>query len=198
MIYNIIPKLESNNYLLLQNKSEQFFDNIVNHLGESFRKTLIEISKAPKTKLETKHRMDFHTDPKAKYISWYCVKQSSIGGESLIIDFADVIDVLDKKSFNKLKNMNMYDSYQNMDVPFYSEINSEPNFYYSPWRISIDNKRIYEKELCELSNIISYIEPRRILMKPKDILIIKNKKVLHTRTEIGGDFNRLIIRHLIL
>ncbi len=195
---DIIPKLEANNYLLLKNKSEAYFDDVVNYLGQSFRKTSIQISEAPKTKLETKHRMDFHTDPKAKYIAWYCVKQSSVGGESLIIDFADVVKALDENSFHNLKKLKTIDSYQNVDVPFYDESNGEPNFYYSPWRISKDDKTKYEKELIELSNVINNIQPIKILLDPNDILLIKNKRVLHTRSEIGGDFNRLIIRHLIV
>ena len=153
----------------------------------------------PKAALNTDKEMQFHTDhPRARWITWECIRQSSEGGYSLLKDSYMALNNLSDKTRDELRNtfVSTHKVFKN-DMHSYPILRNREDssmwVYYTPWlKDKLSNKSLlefeYELEQCDVTSL---------LLQPSDILIIDNARMLHGRSAILGDKNRLLIRRWI-
>lgn len=152
-----------------------------------------------KAALATDLEMEFHTDhPRALMIAWHCVRQSSEGGESLLKDGRKALSMLDEATRARLREVTM-GSHQVFkgDLERCPILRDDLGFrdwiYYTPWF----RREGAEPALDAFAAALDMTETIRIRLQPGQVLFINNTRMLHGRSAIGGDKDRLLVRHWI-
>lgn len=192
-------ELKQNGYIHLTNVSELELEKILNELGEVIHTTDVVIKPESKGMVTTALELDFHTDHhKAKYILWYCHKQTDLGGDSIFIDAEKIFSQLTKTEQEKLKQIQLFEHKifpGDKDSNPFVEIDENGNriFYYSFWLVKDEDKK--SPAFLKFQNLIKETEPNKIKLKEKDILIVDNHRIFHGRTAIKGSKDRFLKRY---
>jgi len=80
-------ELLDNGFLHLIDQTEEQLNELINSLGRVIFTTDVVVKPESKGMVTSARRLDFHTDHhKAKYIIWYCYKQTDLGGDSILME----------------------------------------------------------------------------------------------------------------
>ena len=193
-------ELEIHGFKYLQNKTVKEVNLLCHSLGEILLETDVKIDLTTKALVTSDKELDMHTDhSKAKYIIWHCLKQTSIGGYSLVLDTKKVLQKLSKKEKQELEKIQLFEHKIFKDdlesYPMLSKVNGKNKMYYSFWFINSKNKD--NKVFLKFKGIVDEMEKIKIRLNKNDVLIIDNGRMLHGRTEILGNKNRHLKRFWI-
>ena len=143
--------------------------------------------------------MQLHTDhPRARWISWECVRQSSEGGYSLLKDTKPALDSLTAAEREELRALSI-----RTHVVFPDDMGAYPILradgdgadwiYFTPWMTDGQSSLAFRKftQALEATPIL------RLRLYPGESLLIDNGRMLHGRSALGGDKDRLLIRRWI-
>jgi hypothetical protein len=195
----IKDELTLRGFALLRDLSEDSAVDSVNGLGDVLLRTDICPKANARGDVSTDLPMDFHTDhPKARWIAWHCIRQSSEGGESLLVDSAPLIAQLTTHERDTLRNTQARTHLVfPADHPTHSVLipveEGADRIYFAPWLISDEASQ----PLCRLGSLIANAERISIRLKQGDLLVIDNARMLHGRKAIRGDRDRLLRRYWI-
>jgi hypothetical protein len=173
--------------------------NIVSELGPIIYTAEIKPQKNVRAKYATTHEMELHTDhPRARWISWECIRQSSEGGYSLLKDSYEALkkfSVDEKKELeNTLVNTHKVFPDDSSKYPILRrDVDESYWFYFTPWMTGEVTSPLFHKLKLALDNIPTM----SVKLNPGEILIVNNARMLHGRSAITGDQNRLLIRNWI-
>ena len=193
--------LKEQGFVYIENKDEDFLNEILNILGEVIMVTAVKINPKSRSLVTSTRGLDFHTDHhKANFIVWYCFNQTDEGGETIILDAEKVYQKLTKEEQEMLLKINLYehkvfpDDTESTSLVYYDN-EQKRHFYYSFWIVNEKDEK--NKALMKFKEIIEMSEFVKIKLKPKDILIVNNHRVFHGRTEIKGNQDRFLKRYWI-
>jgi alpha-ketoglutarate-dependent taurine dioxygenase len=168
-------------------------------LGPIIQTTEITPRANAKAALATDQEMQLHTDhPRARWISWECVRQSSEGGYSLLKDTKPALDVLTDAERDELRALSI-----RTHVVFPDDTGAYPVLrndgdgfdwvYFTPWMIDGLRSPAFQKfiQALEATPTLS------VRLYPGESLLIDNGRMLHGRSALGGDKDRLLIRRWI-
>jgi hypothetical protein len=201
-IQEIRRELEISGFVWIQDGGREYFEKITKELGEIIFVTDVKVNMESRALVTSEKGLDFHTDHhKANFIAWYCIEQTDKGGESILQDANKVFELLSADEQEELRRVRLFEHKVFEDdedsYPFLVESNNRREFYYSFWlakeKISERQKDIINK-YQKLINDTEYI---KFKMRPTDILIIDNHRILHGRTAIEGSKNRFLKRFWI-
>lgn len=168
-------------------------------LGPIIQTTEITPRANAKAALATDQEMQLHTDhPRARWISWECVRQSSEGGYSLLKDTKPALDSLTESERAELRALAIrtHDVFPD-DTGAYPVLRKDGDgadwVYFTPWMTDGQSSPAFRKFLSalEASPTLS------IRLYPGESLLIDNGRMLHGRSALGGDKDRLLIRRWI-
>jgi len=190
-------ELRQKGYLHLTNQSEIQLQEILNSLGSVIMATDIVVNKNSKGIVTTSLGIDFHTDHhNAKYIIWYCHKQTDDGGASLLIDAEDLYFQLSNDEQEQLKKVELFEHKIYPDdkssYPFVEIDENNNRRFHCSLMDDLDKKN---PAFITFQNLINETIPTKIELKEKDILIIDNYRILHGRTAIDGSKDRFLKRY---
>lgn len=197
-------QLLENGYIHLPFSQDNDLVEILNELGKVIQVTEIRESKKSTRFLLSNNFISFHTDHyKANYIVWFCNSQSSIGGESLLIDSLKILE-----RFNQIELKLLSEIFVNNHIVFYGDkpkvpliqlddIEAVNSIFYADWLIDKHLGLHYKSILKKFQNQIDSIEQTKILLSEGDILIINNKRMLHGRNCFPKNSNRWLTRYWI-
>lgn len=191
-------ELLENGFIHLRNQTEEQLKRILNSLGQVILTTDVKVNPDSKGMVTSSRGLDFHTDHhKAKYIVWYCYKQTDRGGDSILIDAEKIFQQLSDNHKKQLETIELFEHRvfpdDNESYPLVStNENNERTFYYSFWLVKDEDKQ--NEAMLEFQKIISKTEQTRINLKEGDILIVDNHRVFHGRTPIEGSKDRFLKR----
>ena len=168
-------------------------------LGPVIQTTEITPRANAKAALATDKEMQLHTDhPRARWISWECVRQSSEGGYSLLKDTKLALDTLTTAEREELRSLSI-----RTHVVFSDDTGAYPILrndgdgsdwiYFTPWMTDGQSSPAFRKftQALEATPILS------VRLYPGESLLIDNGRMLHGRSALGGDKDRLLIRRWI-
>lgn len=168
-------------------------------LGPVFQTTEITPRANAKAALATDREMSLHTDhPRARWISWECVRQSSEGGYSLLKDTKPALNSLTESERDELRTLSI-----RTHVVFPDDTGSYPVLrqdgdgadwvYFTPWMTDGQSSPAFRKfiEALEATPTLT------LRLYPGESLLIDNGRMLHGRSALGGDKDRLLIRRWI-
>ncbi|MGQ3014228.1 MAG: TauD/TfdA family dioxygenase [Flavobacteriales bacterium] len=199
---DILKDLTAQGFLHLTNQSEKHLDEILDALGEVILTTDVVVKPEGKGMVTSARGLDFHTDHhKAKYIAWYCYRQTNMGGESILIDAEKIYRQLPNEYQEQLKDIELFEhkifpddkeSYPLVSI----DKNGSRKFYYSFWLVKNEDRQ--NPAMLEFQSQIREAEPIKIRLRERDILIVDNHRIFHGRTPIEGTQDRFLKRFWLL
>ena len=168
-------------------------------LGPVIQTTEITPRANAKAALATDKEMQLHTDhPRARWISWECVRQSSEGGYSLLKDTKPALDALTTAERVELRALSI-----RTHVVFSDDTGAYPVLrndrdgsdwvYFTPWMTDGQRSPALQKFIQALEATPNL----SVRLYPGESLLIDNGRMLHGRSALGGDKDRLLIRRWI-
>jgi len=188
-------------WLHIPSQSEGFLEEFVCILGRTLYVTDVTVREGSRSLVTSERELDLHTDhPLAKWIVWYCYRQSDEGGESLILDPMPAYLSLSEAHREALKNIYLLNIKVFPDDPgswplVREREDGELHFYYSFWLVREDDK--YHPALIEFRRYLASLTPHCIKLAPGDMLAVNNHRFFHGRTKVGGNKDRFIKRFWI-
>ncbi len=168
-------------------------------LGPVIQTTEITPRANSKAALATEKEMQLHTDhPRARWISWECIRQSSEGGYSLLKDTKPALDVLTDAERDELRVLSIRTHVVFPDdTGTYPVLRSDEDganwVYFTPWMTDGQSSPAFQKFIQALDVTPTF----SVRLYPGESLLIDNGRMLHGRSALGGDKNRLLIRRWI-
>ena len=168
-------------------------------LGPVIQTTEITPRVNAKAALATDREMALHTDhPRARWISWECIRQSSEGGYSLLKDTKPALDSLSCSERDELRALTI-----RTHVVFSDDTGAYPVLrndgdgadwvYFTPWMTDGESSPAF----CKFIQALEVTPTLTLRLYPGESLLIDNGRILHGRSALGGDKNRLLIRRWI-
>jgi alpha-ketoglutarate-dependent taurine dioxygenase len=168
-------------------------------LGPIIQTTEITPRANAKAALATDKEMQLHTDhPRARWISWECVRQSSEGGYSLLKDTKPALDSLTESERDELRALAI-----RTHVVFPDDTGAYPILradgdgadwiYFTPWMTDGPSSPAFRK----FTQALEAMPTLTLRLYPGESLLIDNGRMLHGRSALGGDKDRLLIRRWI-
>lgn len=167
----------------------------------------VEASKNGKYYINTAFSQPLHTDEGyrkvfPRFVSLYCVRQSSAGGMSTIVKVDELLTELHKKFKNDVTNL-FQPNFIQIDSPsglidkqILFPINETiTGLSYSPILRNVQTTDLGYEMISFINQFIH--EPSnqyRIMLKENDLLIMDNCRVLHGRTAFNENDKRLLLR----
>ncbi len=192
-------ELKEKGYVHLTNQSEKQLQEILNSLGEIIMTTDVVVKKESKGLVTTAFGIDFHTDHhSAKFVAWYCYKQTDLGGDSLLINAEKLFLQLPIEQQENLKTIELFEHKifpdDKSSYPFV-EIDKNGNRQFHCSLVNDCDKENFA--FIEFQKLVSESQPIKINLKCQDILIIDNYRMFHGRTPIEGTKDRHLKRYWI-
>lgn len=193
-------ELDTNGFVHIPAQDQAKLNDIITTLGNVIMETDVKVNLESRALVTSTNELDFHTDHhKAKYIIWFCHKQTSNGGYSIAVNAENLYHQLTKDEQEELKKIELFEHKVFPDDkesnPLVSEENGSLKFYYSFWLVNDKYKK--NKALYKFKELIAKSEYAKILLKENDVFIVNNHTSFHGRTEIKGSTDRFLKRYWI-
>ena len=193
------PSAQANGWTILRPQGRDALLAELAQLGPVIQTTEVTPRANAKAALATDKEMQLHTDhPRARWISWECVRQSSEGGYSLLKDTKPALDSLTESERAELRTLAIRTHVVFPDdTGAYPVLRKDGNgtdwVYFTPWMTDGQSSPAFRKFLhaLEASPTLS------VRLYPGESLLIDNGRILHGRSALGGDKDRLLIRRWI-
>jgi hypothetical protein len=190
-------ELQRRGFVHLTNQSEEQLQEILNSIGLTIMITDIVVKAESKGLVTTALGIDFHTDHhNAKYIVWYCYKQTDEGGDSLLIDAESLYLKLSINEQEDLKSVQLFEHKifpkDKSSYPFVEIDENNSKQFHCSLMDDFDKKNL---AFIAFQNLVQKTEPTKINLKEKDVLVIDNHRIFHGRTAISGSKDRFLKRY---
>ncbi len=191
--------LAAKGWTVLRPQAREALIEHLTQLGLVVQTTEITPKANAKAALATDKEMQLHTDhPRARWISWECVRQSSEGGFSLLKDTKPALDSLTPAERHELRELSI-----RTHVVFHDDAGAYPVLrndgdgadwvYFTPWMTDGHSSPAFRKFIQALEATPT----QSVRLHPGESLLIDNGRMLHGRSALGGDKDRLLIRRWI-
>jgi hypothetical protein len=199
-ITSLTDELLQTGFVHLKNQTEELLQKHLADLGQVIFTTDVKVKPDSRPLVTSDRALDFHTDHhKAKYIAWYCHKQTDKGGESILMDAEKIYSQLSDAHKKTLENIHLFEHKIFPDDkesnPLVNTSGGQNKFYYSFWLVSDFDKQ--NRALQEFQRLIKTNNPVKLTLQQNDLLIIDNHRILHGRTAIEGSKDRYLKRYWI-
>lgn len=196
-VQNIKKSLVNDGYFMCNYGKNFKYNDILNLMGEIILVSDIKFNPESKRYIHGINKLPLHTDsPEANIIAWQCISQDKMSGDSIIFDSRKIINQLNKREIQNLSSTFLpYPSINGGGEKYHPVITKDENqykLYYTPWYDG-DKKT---KELNTLKKLIRQHSSlsRRIMLKPNQMLIIDNQRMLHGRDALSKATSRHLKR----
>lgn len=176
------------------------FRESIRELGTIIQRTEVRVRPESKAMVTSPRSLDLHTDHHAaRYIAWYCHRQSEQGGESLLLDARAAFDRLAPEHRDRLFTLELHEHKVFPEDPgswpFVMYDQGRLRFYYSFWLTNPSDRD--DPAYGAFQNALRAMPPLELKLSPGDALIIDNHRMLHGRKAIGPDGDRYLERFWI-
>jgi hypothetical protein len=149
--------------------------------------------------------VEFHSDPQADLVSWYCVEQDEIDGALLLLDTSGVGEHFSAAELAILNQVNLKSFTRDSDTsmeqytlaPLLTHRDGRYRVFYVPWLIcgpdTIESRAALEK----FRNYLSHKEATqlvRLRLKQNECIFVDNHRMLHGRDAIAEGSKRHLLR----
>ncbi|TAE73265.1 MAG: hypothetical protein EAZ85_07550 [Bacteroidetes bacterium] len=191
--------LVKNGWQHFTNQTEKQFLEIANGLGEIIQETNVIVKPDSKALVTSAKGLGLHTDHhKANFVAWFCYKQTSEGGETLLLDARKAFALVDKPTQDALKTIHLFehkvfeDDDESCPLVYFKE--QEIRFYFSFWLMKMELSNTQKRALEVFYEAIKNTEKVALKLQKNDILIVNNHYILHGRNAIVGSQDRFLKR----
>lgn len=200
-VQSVLLSLRTRGYAVSERAGQSGLDAILRHLGTVICMTEVKCDPASRSLVCSSRALDLHTDhPRADYVVWLCVRQSDVGGATVLADaHAAYLHMLPEER-RLLSQVRIFEH-----KVFADDRDSRPlitleggcvRFYYSDWLVKSPLPHGALLALSKFRRILPEYKTAQIKLNPTDVLVIDNTRILHGRQAFdGGD--RLLKRYWV-
>lgn len=190
-------ELQQNGYAHFKHGSF-ILSGLLDSLGTVIQTTAIKENPQSTRLLSSCMSMGFHTDHfAARYIVWFCNSQSSVGGESILLDTLPVLQSLSHNCIRLLQQISVQTHKvfhgDKLSLPLLGP-NSQ-DVYYAPWLVNPTATTQHHGALLSFQSALESKVPIELLLSEGDVLIIDNHRILHGRKSFASDSGRWLTRY---
>ncbi len=181
----------------LKGTDQDGFEKLASGLGDVIHRTEVRVKPEGRGMVTSPNALDLHTDHHAaRFIAWYCHRQSVVGGESLLLDASTAIDRLSAEHQKRLCAIHLHEH-----KVFDSDPGSWPlmiregdrlRFYYSFWLVADTDRE--DPAFLAFREAVNQSPTHMLKLQPGDVLVVDNHRVLHGRRAIGDEGERYLER----
>lgn len=145
----------------------------------------------------------FHTDhPNADVVAWFCLEQDAVGGATLLLDIADVLEHLSAAVSYSLTTVQLPVLRSQISRPILSrDMSGRPRVYWLPAfaqglkpQLSTREVRAIDEFATVLNALRSAAFTTRVRLAVGEALFIDNGRLLHARNSIDAGSTRFLLR----
>ena len=196
----LLSSLTTAGWLHLEAIPYSAFREAIASLGTTLLRTEVHVRPESKAMVTSPRSIDLHTDHHAaRYIAWYCHRQSEEGGESLLLNADAAFERLPQAHRDRLFNLHLHEHKVFPDDigswPFAMYEQGRLRFYYSFWLTNPSDRD--DPAYRAFQEVLASMKPIELKLRPGDALILDNHRMFHGRGSIGADGNRYLERFWI-
>ena len=200
LLTDLRTTLAEQGYLVQPSLSYSDFREAITTLGTIIQRTEVRVRHESKAMVTSPRSLDLHTDHHAaRFIAWYCHRQSEQGGESLVADARAAFSRLQQEHRDRLFTLHLHEHKVFLDDPgswpFVLYDGGRLRFYYSFWLANPGDRD--DIALSAFREALAALPPTELKLRPGDALIIDNHLMLHGRKAIGTEGDRYLERFWI-
>lgn len=198
-ISEALRSLEDQGFALIRRGGSGLGEQLAAELGSVVQETDVTVDETTEHMVTGSHGLELHTDHGGvDYILWHCVAQSDEGGVSRLVDTREVLEALSAAEREALESVYLTEHRVFKDDPHMRPLlrreDGADRVYYSFWLLG---EELDERQAAAVEAFRQGVEAAdevQIRLEPGDLLIIDNRRVLHGRTAIEGNKQRLLER----
>jgi len=198
----VVPDtLWKESYALVKDVASEGLDAIAAELGEVIHVTDVKVNPKSRALVTSARALDFHTDhARADYVAWLCIDQADDGGETILADAEAAYLRLSPGERHALSGIHLREHKVFADDEDFRPLviveNGEAKFYYSFWLVEDNLSSTQKDALTRFRRILSECQIAEIKLRPDDVLVVDNARILHGRRAFSGE-KRFLKRYWI-
>lgn len=180
----------STGFAVLRGGGAAALEHTLRELGEVLFIEEVKTGASSRSLVTSDRALPPHTDHhRARWIVWACAQQADRGGDSLVIDGLDVLARLTREQHEVLTRVQLIEhSVFAGDMERHAmltrRLDGQPHLYYSYW-LAEDTMPAEEQAAFDaFTDGVSVATQHRSRLRPGDLLVVDNHRVLHGRTAI--------------
>lgn len=198
-IGRVLADLDSQGWARFSN-GELDTEELCGRLGFIIMENDVSIDKGSRSLVRSSKSLPPHTDHHlAHYILWHCHRQDPEGGFSILVDGLRIYDAMSEEEKALLRGIDLMEHCVFKDDldhhPMIQETEWGLRIYYSFWmadgNLSVEERRAFEA----FSKRVKAAAAVKFRLRPGECLIIDNGRVLHGRSSLSVDSDRLLKRY---
>jgi len=197
----IRAKLDEDGYFLSERPIDgEVFERVCAELGPIINRSEIRVEAGATNYFKRKDPLPYHTDsPFARFVAWRCQAQQEVGGEMRLKDTKPLFDAAPLAQIDALRRATarfpaIKGAHEAGSLPILSGDSRRGwRLNYASWLIARDTLPPSGQPLIAALDEFPGDASIAIPLRPGDLLVIDNRRMLHGRGELNGD-KRILLR----
>ena len=183
----------------LPSMGEDAFLAFARGLGDVVNDTPVRLASGRRTYLTSPGAIPLHTDHSmADMITWRCESQDERDGASVLVDSREVVAAL-LPEVRRVLTCTILPAMvrlgdEPLPTPVLSDAGERPAIFYAPWLTPMESSAEQVEALRELGRAVDRGTPIAQRLRPGEVLVVDNHRVLHGRGPLLADSPRRLRR----
>jgi hypothetical protein len=201
-VESITGALREHGIFHLPGAGPDVLEEVLGWLGTVIHVTDVAVDPESRRLISSDEALDLHTDHhRADVIVWHCIEQSDEGGESVLLDAEAAYGRLTPEQQRLLEAVQLIEHRvfpeDEGTHPLVRSVDGRRKFYFALWMLDEPESEAQGEALNAFQAALAGVPRRLIKLQPGDLLGIDNGRMLHGRTAIGGNRQRLLRRYWV-
>ncbi len=195
----ISSKVHEQGYCLLSDVGGvDAYHALCEQLGRVIHRCVVQTEAGAKSYLKKPEAIPYHTDsPFALRIAWFCVSQQDEGGEMFLKDTRKILHEAAPSEIESLANVKVRfpavpGAHEAGELPLLFARGEERRINYAPWLADRNSLSPEAISVIEIFDDFPGVHSISIHLRPGNLLVIDNGRMLHGRAAIAGDQRKLL------
>lgn len=189
-IVDLVALARSAGFAVLRGGGSAALEHTLRELGDVLYIEEVETRADSRALVTSDRALPPHTDHhRARWIVWVCSHQADRGGDSLVVDGLEVLALLTREQQEMLTRIQLIEhSVFAGDMERHAMLTRRPDgrthLYYSYW-LAEDSMPAEEQSAFDaFTDAVRVATQHRSRLRPGDLMVVDNHRVLHGRTAI--------------
>jgi hypothetical protein len=198
-LVNIHQRLRVDGFAWVRDEADDAgFVELARALGDIIDDTQVRVVPGKRTYLARPDPIPFHTDyPAADLIAWHCEAQDPVDGASLLLDARPLLEDVGARAVAALREVRLPAMIRLGDPASPTPIVSEDRVFYAPWLEPLASTQDTAIRAFRRSLAAHEATAVSIRLRPGQVLIADNRRVLHARGRLQPQSVRRLRRFWI-
>jgi hypothetical protein len=196
---DILADIDRNGFIVLNPTTCDEYLGLMHALGTPGFQTSVELRDDINTYVCQPGEVPMHTDhPEADLIAWRCERQDDLDGASLIIDGQLVAHRCDQET-QRILELTYLAPRRAKGVapvltPVLRRLRIQTRICFAPWLTPVGDDPAQARAYQRFATAVSATAPVEVRLKPGEVLIVDNGRVLHGRRALQAGSRRQLTR----